>query len=356
MIASILAGLLGVGTSVANHFVNRANIEDARAYNSPAAQMYRLRQAGVNPYSQASNGNVDPGSSSPQQDDFSDASRSVISAVDSFTKREQMRIDKAMTEANIQYVGEKVAGLQLDNQFKAATLRDRALFLWQKTQLAELDWLIKNGIITAQDADNRVKEINAQVQEYLSGQDTPLFGELQPGVYNTLEMGTGYPVVDNAVSSGLVGRERAANIHEQTANIHEQTKFLLDTHQDRQRFEKYRSWREYYEQEYSRLSYEDRANITQHQAEYWLARAAREEIARDYEQVSNMPWANKDIKSHLLFSFISALAHAYNASTSSGKFDFRKGLEIFFKEMIDIDVPSEQGQFFRKNSGAGGTF
>lgn len=348
MVLSALSALLGAGSSIANHFVNRANLEDARSYNSPAAQMARLKYAGINPYSQAANGNIDSTFNQVQESDFEGVSHAFNQAVDGFTKREQMRINRSLAQGEIDMMAEKVRGLELDNQYKSASLNDRVVFLWQKTQLASLDYQIKNGIITRQDADNRVAEINAQVQEYMSGSGTFMGGNV-PVDENGY---TDIPILDQALAGSKAAVSKAGKIHEDL-------QYLLDTHQDRVNYAKYRSWREFYDEEYSRRSLDDRVDMTQSQAKYWFERALREEIAEDYETTTGLPWFNKDIKSHILTNLIHAVGKAYNAGARDGKFDWRVALEYFFEAMTsaEIDIPGgRSGKNLRKVGGAGGKF
>lgn len=347
-IISALGAVLGAGTAFANYFVNRANLEDARAYNSPAAQMYRLKQAGINPYSQAAQGNIDSTFGQMQESDFGDVSDSYNAAVDNYNQREATKIKRQLAEGEISLMAERVRGLELDNQYKQASLDDRLVFVWQKTALANLDWQIKQGIITRQDADNRVAQINAQVQEYLAG-STTFMGK---DVTVDDDGYTGIPALDKPLSD--LSRTKG-----QAAHIHEQLKYLLDTHEDRVKFARYHSWREFYAKEYERRSLDDRVELTQHQAQYWLERSLREEIAREYEDTTGMPFMNKDVKSHVIMSLIHAIGKAYNAGNAGDKFDARLALREFFREMTsaDVDFSSRNSLKNVKNwSGAGGSY
>lgn len=347
---SALGAVLGAGTAIANHFVNRANLEDARAYNSPAAQMYRLKQAGINPYTMAANANVDATYGQMQQSDFGDIPDSYNQAVDNYTQREATRIKRQLAEGEVALMAERTRGLELDNQYKQASLNDRLVILWQKTALAQLDWQIKQGIITRQDADNRVAELNAQVQEYLAG-STTFMGK----VVNVDEDGyTGIPALDKPLADLSLQKNKAGKVHEDL-------QWLLDTHEDRVNYANYHSWREFYAKEYESRSLDDRVKLTQHQAEYWFERSVREEIAREYEDSTGMPFMNKDVKSHVIMSLVHAVGKAYNAGMRNGEFDWREALEYFFHEMTSakVDIPRgsyEQDNVDKKWSGAGASY
>lgn len=353
MLPAIIGGLLGAGTAVANHFLNRSNLEDTRAYNSPAAQMARLRKAGINPYTQAANGQVDNTLGAVQQDDLSSAASAVEAAADGFTRREQMRINRALTEQQIQLAAERVRGLELDNQYKQATLNDRAAIVTMNLRLSHLDSQIKSGIISKQEYDNRVAEVQAELQEYLSGKSATMFGV--PVI--TDEYGyTGAPLIDDAVAGSRVKMESAGRIHEEL-------QYLLDTHADRVNAQNYRTWREWYAKEYESRTLDERVKLTESQAKYWFNRAIREEIAQQYETDTGLPFYNKDIKTHVISRVISAIGHAWNAGYNqrSGEFSWAKAFREFLREFSSADVPidrwtQESEKKNKKDGGAGGSF
>ncbi len=351
MVGAILSGLLGVGSTVANHFVNRSNLEDARAYNSPAAQMARLRKAGINPYTQAANGQLDNTLGQVQDSNFEGIGDSANASLEGFTRREQMRLNKTITEQQLQLAQERIRGVELDNQFKQATLVDRAAIISSQLQLSHLDGLIKDGIISQQEYENRVRAVQANLQEYLSGKSATMFG--QPVTVDDKGF-TGIPLVDEVVS-GINLRK------EQTNKIHEDYKFLLDTHEDRVNYQNYHTWREWYAKEYEGRTLEDRVKLTEHQAAYWFNRAVREEIAADYEQVTGMPWMNKDLKTHVITRLISAIGHAWNAGydPNDKEFYWSRAFNAFIKEFTNADIPIEdmrEDTEWKRAGGAGGTF
>lgn len=123
---SAIAGVLGAGASIFDNFLNSEQNEAQRdwaeymwnknnEYNTPANQMKRLRDAGINPHFAISGGSLGTGTSSspgsmtqPHPYDFSPASDAVARSVELYQQ-------KRLQDAEIGYKNSQAENIRLQN-------------------------------------------------------------------------------------------------------------------------------------------------------------------------------------------------------------------------------------------------
>ena len=266
-LSGLITALAGAGSSIINNLEAKNAAYDTRQYNSPAQQVNRLKQAGINPYALAPQiASNNTGEYVAGQTDYGGIASSAISAANS---EERTRLSKLSTQDAIESMQEEIRGKQLDNEFKALTIQDRASFLTYKARLAELQGDYQAGLIDIQEYQKQQEFLRTEFQKYNAGIATETYGDPS-------ETFVGGDIPD------IANNNAQYTIKQGTADVKEFEAQLK------------RNMREFIEKEVK-----FRGTMTEAQYEYWAKKALREGIAYDYELDKNMPWANKNTFLHI---------------------------------------------------------
>lgn len=264
-LTGLITGLMGIGSQVGNYFLSQAQMEKQNRYNSPAAQMHRLRVAGINPYAAISQvAGQNQGQMATPDFDFG---RAVGQAVNAYSTVENTEMNKALNEYQIQKLQQDIRGLALDNYFNGMTMPDRIKTVGYK------------AIESMADADSSLSlaDINwlkAEWERYLAGYDS----QYSPTVENYSEDGVDYVVTHKVPKLTEYSYDVGTKGYD----------YLIarDTYDWKVNYEKFKTLKT--EQDYKIA----------------VQRLIRETAAASYESATGMPWANKDPISHYIVKII----------------------------------------------------
>lgn len=266
-LTGLITGLMGIGSQVGNYFLNQAQMDKQNRYNSPAAQMHRLRVAGINPYAAIPQiAGQNQGQMATADFDFGQA---LGQAVNAYSTVENVEMNRALTEKRVDKLIQEIRGLGLDNYFTGMTMQDRIREVGYK------------AIESMYDADSSmsladVNYFKSQWERYLAGQE------------NTV-----YSPDDLIVQDGEV-------IHVlKNKFAPKQIMYSYNLTQESAQAEVDRATQEY------KIAYENFKQLKTEQ-DYKIAvqKLIRESAAATYEAKSGMPFANKDPWSHYIVKAI----------------------------------------------------
>lgn len=272
-IAAIATSLLDMGSQVINNLERRNAAFDERMYNTPAQQVQRLKDAGINPYALApqiasnNTSNAFPAGSVSAGD-------SVQKGFNTYATQQQIQMQKAVNQFQVESMQEQIRGLKLDNQLKEQTLDDKAGIIKLKLRLSALDAQIKAGLITKQEYDNERLRILTDWTYYQAGLDNETFGNPADSF-----VGEESPMVAN-LNVDYRAKEAKTTSHEIDALLKDKM---------RASFEK--------QIKYSALKTEE---------DYLLVvqKVLRETEAAQFETTSHLPWNNKNLGVHIFESVL----------------------------------------------------
>lgn len=142
--SSILGSMLNAKSTNANNQLQQQLINDANAYNTPGMQMQRFQNAGLNPYmmlGQVNAGNqTSVASTSPV--DYSSGIQGVGNAANTLIQAASANSQIEVNKATIAKTESETALNQIDAQTRSAE------------NLARINQLVKQGVLTQQQADN----------------------------------------------------------------------------------------------------------------------------------------------------------------------------------------------------------
>lgn len=132
--SNFLSSLFGMGTDYASSLLNMKNMKELidyqNQYNTPANQMQRFADAGLNPnlvYGLGSNGNQ-PASGSIAPVDFATHQReNRLANFQMQLQSKQVMADIAQKQAMVNLYDKQAQGIDLENQYNAQTLNDRVM-------------------------------------------------------------------------------------------------------------------------------------------------------------------------------------------------------------------------------------
>lgn len=139
-IAGFVSGILSFSATKQTNEQNQANYEDWKAYNSPANQMSRLKQAGLNPYMVNGMSNTLSAPFNVQNntgiaDAFQSLSQAAGSAANNFQTVEQNRISNERLKLD-------KLGLDIRERLAKSAIKQgdaRAALLWAQGSIADLN-------------------------------------------------------------------------------------------------------------------------------------------------------------------------------------------------------------------------
>lgn len=272
-IAAIATSLLDLGSQAINNLEAKNAAFDQRMYNTPAQQVQRLKDAGINPYALA------PQIASNNTSDAFPAA--TLSAGDSLRKglntyatQEQIQMQKAVNQYQLESMQETITGMQLDNQLKRQTLDDKAGLLKLKLHLSSLDAQIKAGLITKQDYDNQRNKIMTDWTYYQAGLDSETFGNPADSF-----VGEDSPMVANQ-NVDYRAKEAKTTSLEIDSMLKDKMRSFLEK-----------------EIKYHALN-------TEEDYLYLVQKVIRETEAANFESQSHLPWNNKNLGVHIFESVL----------------------------------------------------
>lgn len=230
---SQLAGVVIQG--VMNHVAqNRQN-----AYNSPVAQMARLRQAGLNPYAFSNSIASNNTQARPtEQPNAQSAIDNLFSNINQIVAAKQGQMNLAKTASEIKEIDSRTQGNVLNNMFTDKTMTDRIQAITLSNTKTHLYNLLQQGKITFQTYHNISEALNTQFNMQLMNPD------LMKTMYEKFQLGT---------FDGMSPR---------------MFQYLASSADTRMKWD---DWHR-----------------------YWYQHGLREGIAQRYESSHNMPWSSND--------------------------------------------------------------
>lgn len=142
--SSILGSMLNAKSTSDNNKLQQQLVNDANAYNTPGMQMQRFQDAGLNPYmmlGQVNAGNqTSVASTSPV--DYSSGIQGVGNAANTLIQAASANSQIEVNKATIAKTESETALNQIDAQTRSAE------------NLARINQLVKQGVLTQQQADN----------------------------------------------------------------------------------------------------------------------------------------------------------------------------------------------------------
>lgn len=291
--AGLITGLLDFGSQVINNFEKKNAAFDERLYNAPSNQVNRLLKAGLNPYAfapQVAANNTSQAFPAGEVDFGGSAGK----AVQAYSTAEQRNIQRQLSSMQMQSIQADITGKKLDNQYKAQTLNDRVKLQEYNTKKAFLDTQLRQGLIDKQQYDNEIARLNADFVKWKSGQWSETFGDPND-TYESAPLVQEWDVGYDAKSAKMRKAQSEARISQVQADIYEKMKPFLE------------------------MEAKYKGKITEAQYQYWYNHALREQVARIYEQSSNMPWNNRQVWMHILDS-VTQLARQYQKDNPGAGF------------------------------------
>lgn len=169
--SSILGSMLNAKSTNDNNKLQQQLVTDANAYNTPGMQMQRFQNAGLNPYmmlGQVNAGNqTSVASTSPT--DYSSGVQGVGNAANTLIQAASANSQIEVNKATIAKTESETALNQIDAQTRSAE------------NLARINQLVKQGVLTQQQADNLSQQFDLTKMTW---------DELikQPGLANSLSV------------------------------------------------------------------------------------------------------------------------------------------------------------------------
>lgn len=246
-IAPVVTALIGGATSIYNNYQQKKAAEEEREYNAPVNQMKRFAEAGINPYEVANRGENTAHNFVPSQIDPSPLGEVISNVAQMQQLKNNMMQYKQQEEA--------WRGAQLDNQYKAMTLKDRAYTIGLKLNILNLDAQLKAGAITKQEYDNQLKQIEVAYSHWFNTPDD-----------------TGFSLRQKMANTAYDKESQAVDNMEAQENLINAQK----TH----------------------LGVQD--SYIEKQKDYLDVKTDREQIARDFEELWNRPFNSADLVDGLI--------------------------------------------------------
>jgi len=142
--SSILGSMLNAKSTSDNNKLQQQLVNDANAYNTPGMQMQRFQNAGLNPYMML--GQVNAGNqtsvASTTPTDYSSGVQGVGNAANTLIQAASANSQIEVNKATIAKTESETALNQIDAQTRSAE------------NLARINHLVKQGVLTQQQADN----------------------------------------------------------------------------------------------------------------------------------------------------------------------------------------------------------
>ena len=143
-VSSILGSALNAKSNSANNQLQQQLVNDANAYNTPGMQMQRFQNAGLNPYMML--GQVNAGNqtsvATTTPTDYSSGVQGVGNAANTLIQAASANSQIEVNKATIAKTESETALNQIDAQTRSAE------------NLARINHLVKQGVLTQQQADN----------------------------------------------------------------------------------------------------------------------------------------------------------------------------------------------------------
>ncbi len=258
----------------------QAAIEEQRQYNTPLNQVRRLKEAGINPYamgSQIVGGNVAQDHATPKFDSgqpFSKALQGSVNAMLAYSQIENSAQELKNKQAQERLINAQAQGQNLTNQYNEASMQDRIYRNSLTNQKIYLDTLRANNEISQSFYEKELKrlELEQKMYEFTAGPDgKPLYQSVYDLNYDKLDQTVKKIKADISLTNS-------------------------------------------------------RNDLTDEQKSFYHEKTLREQIARQYEQMTNTPWNSSNSKWSFINRVISSVAQALAKGQKTG---FRDMTEFF---------------------------
>lgn len=208
-LAPVLSLIGSLGTTMINQVMSSKQNEKNLEYNSPAQQMKRYMEAGINPFQVV--GNISSGNSSYMPPEVENPVPDVFNSLGQYQQLQNNILQNSFLE-------EKVRGLQLDNEYKSSTLNDRVGIIIDKSIQAYIKSLYDQGQLTAQQYDNQIKKwekdykdwyynFKTTIQQYDSTNDTSYGLVVNPAQYLTEQQMQRNEYTNESVLNDIFGKD-----------------------------------------------------------------------------------------------------------------------------------------------------
>ena len=213
---SVLGSVLNAKSNANNNALQQQLVQDANAYNTPANQMQRFQDAGLNPYmmlGQVNAGNqTSVASTSPT--DYSSGVQGVGNAANTLIQAASAGSQIEVNKATVEKTESETALNKIDAQTRAAENQ------------ARINQLVKQGVLTHQQAENLAQEFDLRDQTWDALLKSPALAnvltaeQIENLKASTAKTGSEKKSIDlqNGITTNFGSKLAAANL----ANIYSQ--------------------------------------------------------------------------------------------------------------------------------------
>lgn len=213
---SVLGSVLNAKSNANNNALQQQLVQDANAYNTPANQMQRFQDAGLNPYMML--GQVNAGNqtsvASTNPTDYSSGIQGVGNAANTLIQAASAGSQIEVNNANVEKTESETALNKIDAQTRAAENQ------------ARINQLVKQGVLTHQQAENLAQEFDLRDQTWDALLKSPALAnvltaeQIENLKASTAKTGSEKKFIDlqNGITTNFGSKLAAANL----ANIYSQ--------------------------------------------------------------------------------------------------------------------------------------
>lgn len=267
----------------------QAAIEEQREYNTPLNQVRRLAEAGINPYSMGSQivgGNVAQDHATPKFDSnqpFSKAMQGSINAMLAYSQIENSAQELKNKQAQEKLINAQAEGQLLTNFYNDASMQDRINRNSLTNQKIYLDSLRANNEISQSFYEKELKRLELEMKKY----EFTIGPDGKPYYQSVYDLN--YQKLDKTVDK----------INAEISLIY------------------------------------SRKDLTDQQKSFYIEKSLREQIARQYEEMTGTPWNSSNSKWSFINRAISSVAQALAYGNKTGFRDMTEFVMFVFSHLAN---------------------
>lgn len=213
---AVTSAVMNKNSNDNNNQLQQQLVQQANAYNTPSAQVGRFRQAGLNPYMML--GQVNAGNqqsvATTQPTDYSGVVNGAAGVANTLIQAASANSQIKVNDANVAKTESETALNRIDAQTRAAE------------NLARINQLVKQGVLTKQQADNLSQEFDLRLQTWDALLKSPALAnvltaeQIENLKASTAKTGSEKKSIDlqNGITTNFGSKLAAANL----ANIYSQ--------------------------------------------------------------------------------------------------------------------------------------
>lgn len=213
---AVTSAVMNKNSNDNNNQLQQQLVQNQNAYNTPAKQVGRFRQAGLNPYlmlGQINSGNQQSVAST-QPTDYSGVVNGAAGVANTLIQAASANSQIQVNDANVEKTESETALNRIDAQTRAAE------------NLARINQLVKQGVLTKQQADNLSQEFDLRLQTWDALLKSPALAnvltaeQIENLKASTAKTGSEKKSIDlqNGITTNFGSKLAAANL----ANIYSQ--------------------------------------------------------------------------------------------------------------------------------------